>query len=600
MTISRGARPTTGVLTEALADALVVELLRRRDGGPPGGWSRYAGVQDPAVASAFDIEVEQLVRGAPWLRQAVRAACRRDVEDAVLLTTREQLVARLDDELRGSQQHVRLSLEAMLGVAGRSRSVPGIDPGGGVRTTPAQDGSVDRSAQSLPRRTVGLVARGRLVPMLWLNGIIGVVLAAGPLLHLTIGTAPPSGDGRVVVVSAAAVWALAFTPGWLFVRFLDRRAGSLWDEYVVHLHRLSVDAPGNLPEPPRSSGYHAAWLADGGLSRVWLRNLYQEKFDAYYGRSVSRFVAGGDRPVKPEALFPIFLCTAVLAVGWTAVLYEPSATLGEVAEPGAATMLAFGFMGGYVFFLQMLMRRYFQADLRAGAYVGGYVRTVVALLVVVALHAALPASTPAGVLIASAFVIGWFPDVGSRWLFRMVSRKLRTTVPSLDASYPLNRLDGLSVWYETRLLEEGIEDLENLVTAKIVDVLLHTRVPVARLVDWIDQGLLLLHLPPESTGSGGQWFGRRSAAAAAAEAAAKHPRTVLRECGVRSATGLERALATRRGPAREQLLVHLEGRGMPRASVLALHDVLVRDHRLPVVRYWQAGESHDRSRRATA
>ena len=47
-----------------------------------------------------------------------------------------------------------------------------------------------------------------------------------------------------------------------------------------------------------------------------------------------------------------------------------------------------------------------------------------------------------------------------------------------------------------RLVEEGIEDMQNLATANLVDVILHTRVPVGRLVDWLDQAYLALHLPP--------------------------------------------------------------------------------------------------------
>ena len=52
----------------------------------------------------------------------------------------------------------------------------------------------------------------------------------------------------------------------------------------------------------------------------------------------------------------------------------------------------------------------------------------------------------------------------------------------------------MNLWYEARLTEEGIESAEELLTANIVDVLLHTRVPVARLVDWLDQAHLLLCL----------------------------------------------------------------------------------------------------------
>ena len=67
-------------------------------------------------------------------------------------------------------------------------------------------------------------------------------------------------------------------------------------------------------------------------------------------------------------------------------------------------------------------------------------------------------------------------------------------MPQLTPDYPLNQLDGLNVWYEARLVEEGIEDMQNLATANLVDVILHTRVPVGRLVDWVDQAKLYLHL----------------------------------------------------------------------------------------------------------
>ena len=73
---------------------------------------------------------------------------------------------------------------------------------------------------------------------------------------------------------------------------------------------------------------------------------------------------------------------------------------------------------------------------------------------------------------------------------------LQTVVPQVTPRYPLSDLDGVNIWYEARLVEEGIEDMQNLATANLVDVILHTRVSVGRLVDWLDQAYLALHLPP--------------------------------------------------------------------------------------------------------
>jgi hypothetical protein len=99
---------------------------------------------------------------------------------------------------------------------------------------------------------------------------------------------------------------------------------------------------------------------------------------------------------------------------------------------------------------------------------------------------------------------------------------LRQFVHSLRKEHPLADLDGLNIWFESRLLEEGIEDMQNLATANIVDVMLRTRVPVDRLVDWIDQAIFDLHVNDGSEGDS--------------------DRRTLRRLGIRTATDLEDAL----------------------------------------------------------
>jgi len=582
---------TRDQITEALADSLIIEFGRRGDGGPTGSWGHYAGVYDPGLAAAFDVEVAALLQNVPELEEAVRTAGAVNARGRLPRNARQMLVRRLESELAEKQRHTWLSLEAMLRTSARAHAQNGFTP----QTGRAKGRRSRRFRRWLLGAVTSLLRRGRrlAVPLILLNTIIVLVMAVGPALHLAFGTPLPSGDERVIALSLAATWALAFMPGWLFVRFLDRRAGALWDEYVIHLHRLGLDDHGNLPEPPRTSAYHDDWVHDDGLGRAWLRNIYREKFDAYYGRSVSRFGIDADQAVKPEALFPVFLCTGLLAAGWTAVLYDAQASFGIAGEtPGA--VLTFAFIGAYLYFIQGLMRRYFQADLRAGAYVSGYVRVVTALLVAMVLNAATPAAVPAEVVVAVAFVVGWFPDVGLRWLMRVASRRLRGAVPSVEPAYPLNRLDGLNLWYETRLLEEGIEDLQTLVTAKVVDVLLHTKVPVARLIDWVDQAVLLTHLPAEPAIADQPQRSLKKRAQAAKDQADKdqHPRLTLRRCGIRSATGLLRALHEgRESSAREALIEHLEQHGMPRGSVLSLRDILAADRRLAVVYNWQNGDA---------
>ena len=350
--------------------------------------------------------------------------------------------------------------------------------------TPAQDDSLDFDpGHDRPRSWLRRAWAG-----ICMNAIVAAVLSLAWLLAWPpLQLRPQAG---VLSLEVFAVWSLSFLPGWLYIRFLGQRAGTLWDEYVLNLHRLGWDSPRHLPEPPVNSEFYVEWERDHGTEHTTEPNIYQEKFDAYYGKSVSRKGHHGEAPIRIEALFPVFLTTAALAVCWTAVLWSPRFT----TDPASFwDVLKFGFLGAYSFILQMLVRRFFQSDLRPSAYANALVRLIVVLILVSALYELLPRGNFRSAAVI-AFLIGFFPLAGMQAMQRFVASTLRVVVPSLSPPYPLNQIDGLSVWYEARLLEEGIEDMQSLATANFVDVMLHTRVPVGRLVDWVDQAHLYLHL----------------------------------------------------------------------------------------------------------
>jgi hypothetical protein len=189
----------------------------------------------------------------------------------------------------------------------------------------------------------------------------------------------------------------------------------------------------------------------------------------------------------------VFLATEVLAVGWAAVLWDT----GFITHPaGPWDVLKYGFLGAYAFVTSMLIRRFFQSDLRPSAYATAVYRIILVLLIVAVLHQVLgQAAAVAGhAELAIAFVVGFFPLVGLQALQRVTSRVLGRFVPPVTSDYPLDQLDGFNLWYEARLTEEGVEDMQNLTTMNLVDVILHTRVPTGRLVDWTDQAFLLIHL----------------------------------------------------------------------------------------------------------
>jgi len=353
---------------------------------------------------------------------------------------------------------------------------------------------------------------------------MGTLLAVSGMAALAgaaIVAAHARGGQRVL--EAFVVVVLASLPGWLFVRFMVFRAGSLWTEYVLNLHRLGLDEHQNLPRPPAASSYHALWNEGSGSALSSCPSIYQQKFEAYYGQAVGPDDPSNN-PLTLKTLPPVLLATAVLAAGWSAVLARQP-LFGPLVLPEDS--LRFGFMGSYIFIVQMLIRRFFQSDLKPSAYFAAVARVATVLVIVLVVHQAAPvvASVSPGVEVGTAFLIGFFPLLGMQIVQKAVSTAFRHFVPTLKTPYPLSDLDGLNIWYESRLLEEGIEDLQNLVTGNLVDIILHTRVPVERLVDWIDQAALQLLLDPPADDEAGT----RSHA----------DRIALRRLGVRTATDLE-------------------------------------------------------------
>ncbi|WP_157408272.1 hypothetical protein [Actinoplanes sp. N902-109] len=440
----------------------------------------------------------------------------------------------------------------------------------------------------------------RQVAALCMNLLIAVVVAAALWLRRSSGGTEFDGD---LALALFAVWCLAFLPGWLYVRFLGQRAGALWDEYVLSLHRLGWDHPGFLPEPPVTSQFHEEWKNDGGPAYRKHLNLYRQKFDAYYGRAVADSSHTRGTPLRIETLFPVFLVTTTLAVCWVVLLLDPV----FVQEPRTAwDMMAFGFLGAYSFIFQMLIRRFFQSDLRPSAYAHAMVRIITVLILVAAVHQVMAGTGPR-IQAVVAFVIGFFPLVGMQALQRTAAAALRAVVPSGTPAYPLNQIDGLGIWYESRLLEEGIEDMQSLATANLVDVILHTRVPVGRLVDWVDQAHLYLHLDRIDRG----WLDRTlhgdkadagpaghlsDGSVKATSRAGTKTRTTLRQLGIRKATDLLKAFPADRmapdvawGPTQPWYdhLHQVEQQGLNLSQLRTMVQVLSQEASLAAVWNWQ-------------
>jgi hypothetical protein len=469
--------------------------LLATSGGTKGAAQRALGLENRVADAIVTRELATIVDRDRELARRVET-----LRAATDPPTRKAAIAAIEGRLDSALRYRRELVDALWPLLAPAVEVP----------CPNNDaeGDDDDGDDARRRRRWVIVDVRRAFALALLAGSIAAVLVI----------ALWAGDRRVGslgVPELAVIAILSFLPGWLYIRFIGQRAGAIWDEYVLNLHRLGLDHPQFLPRPPANSEYFEPWFNGGGATLSRHRNIYRQKFEAHFGRSAAE-VGPGSR-IRTETLFPIVLGTVIFAIGWTALLWN-----GGFTEPPAGTLdiLAFGFLGAYLFDIQMLARRFFQSDLKPSAYASAVLRVIVVLIIVFVMHqlAEFAGADWAQEEAVVAFVVGLFPVVGLRALNRAAAKVLRGTVPTLDSRYPLSDLDGLNVWYEARLLEEGIEDVQNLVTASMVEVLLHTRVSVARLVDWHDQAQLLLHLRPRRDNE------------------EPHPRDALSAIGVRSAT----------------------------------------------------------------
>ncbi|HEX6405188.1 MAG TPA: hypothetical protein VF003_18845 [Pseudonocardiaceae bacterium] len=461
----------------------------------------------------------------------------------------------------------------------------------------------------------------RAVTALWMNILIATTIAVAALLLYWGFGAPPAPPAALL--SVFAIWVASFLPGWMFVRFIGQRAGALWDEYVIYLHRLRLDDPCYLPMPPPSSRYYKEWLDAGGRQQSGKRNIYRQKFDAYYGKAVSRAVQDPDWRLPTDTLFPLFLATAVFAICWTALLWPP----GLSTQPSTLLdMLKYAFIGAYAFIVQMLIRRFFQSDLRASAYASAVLRVIVVAITIPVVHQLYPYLSGSGIgprpsEAVVAFVVGFFPLVAMQALTRTAAFFLRVFVPTLTTEYPLSQLDGLNIWYEARLIEEGIEDMQNLATANLVDVILHTKVPVGRLIDWVDQAYLYIHLDRTERNRHEEQKNRRRAQKAAKSGRGKpgdntvraagaeeiraiydfegrrlgsRTKAALNQMGIRSAIKLTETFPGGMKHIDDPRLGHLEEDfGVRPSTILTIAEILGKEPGLNPVRSWRARGSVD-------
>lgn len=314
---------------------------------------------------------------------------------------------------------------------------------------------------------------------------------------------------QLVAVRGVVLLVLVLTPAVMWWLFLASQRASLLNEFLANLQRLGL-LDEHRDGPSRES-------AEARSTRI---SSYLQRFEASYGRLPDKIhdevLANTFQPYTRKdtrtrtavalTAVPVALAGVLLAVGWMLALPPlddfPVSTTNPrwlLALSPNLTPVTAAFLGAYFFSLQMLFRRYVRSDLRGSAYMAVVLRIVLAVVGVWVIEEIGDVAGWSGApeLLLLGFVVGVFPTVVWQVIRSAAIKTFRIALPSLSSRLPLERLDGLTVWHEARLEEEDVENVGGMATADVVDLLVNTRFPVERIIDWIDQAILLLHLGPD-------------------------------------------------------------------------------------------------------
>ena len=348
-----------------------------------------------------------------------------------------------------------------------------------------------------------------------------------------------------IFIRGIFILAAILIPPSLFFLFVAARRESLFNAYMANLDRLGLLRRRRL-SPLGSEA--SVRMGDNGeeseSSRRRRVKSYLDRFSAVYGTIPPEFIevflkttgdSTSEKGLPEEAMLtpntqssfelktilPIIVAAVLMALGWFATLppfhvdasgtpdlnpyagYYKMPWITEVMLP-VLTPANFAFLGAYFFSLQMIVRRFVRRDLGPNAYNAVSLRIFLATLGVWVAQQALGDGAKGSEFLVIAFGVGVFPEIAWQFVAGVFKKfpGVGWAMPSLRTGIPLSRIDGLTVWHEARLEEEDIENVPNLATADVVDLFLNTKFPPHRIIDWVDQAILLTYLGDDAEGAG--------------------------------------------------------------------------------------------------
>jgi hypothetical protein len=260
------------------------------------------------------------------------------------------------------------------------------------------------------------------------------------------------------------------------------------------------------------SWLHAIFRLDPSLRTVSdVDAKYGRRVEEFYGTTLETVVTVRRKRLRDRS--PVIVVTLLIAIGWIVVLLNdarvdtPLPSFEELFRP-SPTPMTLAFLGAYFLSVQVALRGYLRGDLKPKTYNLITVRILMAVILGWAMQALWGATD---LVLGLSFLAGILPNTILLRIRDKVLGRPSAEDDELRVRSPLSKLDEVDVYERARLEEEGITSIQALARHDLVDLILSSRIPVPRLIDWIDQAILHQHVPTATL-------------------------TALRERGIRSAT----------------------------------------------------------------
>ena len=318
--------------------------------------------------------------------------------------------------------------------------------------------------------------------------------------------------GYVVVryFQIASLGIVSVLPGLLVFIFERRRSRTLRDRFTLNIFRFDpeVKTLGNM------NTKYGLQMAEA------FGHAIEDPADSEDEDRLVDSGPGSMLQVRWGGLVAVMLATGLIAGGWAWTFANPSITQTQAEEAGIAsllidlftpseTVMSYAFLGAYFFALLSVLRGYLRLDLAPKTYGRIAVRIVEAFIIAWILQ--LIAGDQLGVEAANS-ATGWDASVRNGWLvtaflagvlpetfWKWVQEKQRTFLPNRSRArnrmyqqQPLTDLQGIDIYDRARLGDEGVNNVQALAHGDPVALMLHTRIPAERIIDWLDQAILVV------------------------------------------------------------------------------------------------------------